>query len=102
MIFVIATSVLKEGCREQFINLTKENYAKVHAEEGCISYTLTSDCDSGMEKQKKFGENTVVFVECWESLDALKKHLAAPHMKAFGAAAAELRVSSELRIVQPV
>ena len=100
MIYVIATTVLKEGCREKFIELAKANLANVRAEKGCISYVLNDDCETDLPAAKRPG--TLTFVECWESLDALKAHLAAPHMKAFAAAAKDLRTGSELRVVTPV
>ena len=100
MIYVIATSEVKEGCREKFIELTKANLATVRAEKGCIFYGLNEDCATDLPSVKK--PNTLTFVECWENLDALKAHLASPHMKAFGASVKELRIGSELRIVTPV
>ncbi len=102
MIYVIATSVLKEGCRRQFIELAVANYANVLAEKGCISYVLNEDCPSGLASQSRLGPDTLVFVECWESLEALKAHLASPHMARFMAAAKDMRISSELRVVAPV
>ena len=102
MIIVLARNFLKPGCRDAFIRLYQENLPNVLAEKGCIQYQLTQNADSGLAKQTPIGENTLIFVECWESIEALHAHLAAPHMKAFAAAASELRESSELRIVTPV
>ena len=102
MIYVIATSTLKEGCKDEFVKLALANYKNVHAEAGCISYLLNEDCATGMPNQPALRENCVTFVECWESIDALKAHLAAPHMKAFAAAVKDLRTGSELRVVTPV
>lgn len=101
MIFVISVSQLKAGCKDEFVKIAKANYDKVHAENGCITYVLNEDCPTGLAKQGALRENVVTFIECWESVDALKAHLAAPHMKAFGEAVAPLRESSELRIVTP-
>lgn len=102
MIFVVAVSNLKEGCRDEFVRLALANYANVHAEDGCISYLLNEDCPTGIPAQPELRKNTVTFVECWESVEHLKAHLAAPHMKDFMAAVKDLRVSSELRILTPV
>lgn len=99
MIFVIATSVLKPGCRAAFIEAVKANYEKVHAEEGCISYTLTGDFDSGFSAQEFCGKDTLVFVECWQSIDHLKAHLAAPHMADFKEKVKDMRISSSLKIL---
>jgi quinol monooxygenase YgiN len=102
MIFVIATSELKEGFRNEFIEIVKNNIPKVHAEAGCISYTLTGDFESGFDAQVKTGENVVTFVECWESIDHLKAHLAAPHMQEFKEKVKDMRISSSLKILTPV
>ena len=99
MIFVIAVSTLKESCRAEFIRLAKANIPTVRAEEGCISYELTEDDDSGFSPVDK---NVLTFVECWESPEHLRKHLAAPHMKAFCEKVKDLRVSSSLRVITPV
>ena len=101
MIFVIATSVLKDGCKEEFIRITKDNLPNVLAEEGCISYVLNEDFPSGLAAQGEISSNTLTFVECWESIDHLKKHLQAPHMKVFMEKVRPLRESSSLKIVVP-
>ena len=102
MIYVIAVSHLKKGCKAEFVKLVKANYENVHAEAGCISYWLNEDCPTGLPNQPELREDCVTFVECWESVEHLKAHLAAPHMKAFAAAVKPLRESSELRILTPV
>ena len=100
MIYVVATSELKEGCREKFIEIAKANIPNVLAEEGCIFYVLNTDAATGIAAQKS-SPTATTFVECWESLDHLKKHLAAPHMAVFMKKVADMRVSSTLQIVEP-
>ena len=102
MIFVIATSELEDNCREKFIQIVKENIPLVLAEDGCISYTLTGDYESGIPAQSFTGKNTVTFVECWESVEHLKAHLAAPHMDAFREKVQGMRKSSSLKVLSPV
>ena len=102
MIYVIAVSELKPGCRDEFIAAVKDNLAKVRAEDGCISYTLTGDFDSGFDAQLKSGENVLTFVECWESIDHLKNHLNAPHMQQFKEKVKDMRKSSSLKILSAV
>ena len=101
MIFVIAVSELKEGTKDEFIRIAKENLPNVLAEEGCISYVLNEDFPSGLAAQKEVRENVLTFVECWVSIDHLKKHLQAPHMKEFMDKVRDLRISSSLQIVSP-
>ena len=102
MIFVIATSELKPEYKADFIEAVKANIPKVHAEAGCISYELAGDVESGLAPQVKCGDNVLTFVECWESLDHLKAHLAAPHMAEFKEKVKDMRVSSSLKILSPV
>lgn len=79
MITVLASINVKEGGLAEFLEIFKENVPNVCAEEGCISYEPMIDIDSKLPPQV-LNENIVTIVEQWESLDALKKHLAAPHM----------------------
>ena len=102
MIYVVATSELKEGCREKFIEIAKANIPNVLAEEGCIMYQLNGNFDSGLPAQKDLDPNALTFVECWESMEALQNHLAAPHMKAFMEKVGGLRTGKTLKIVTPV
>lgn len=101
MIFVIAESVIKNGCREEFIRIAKANIPTVRAEEGCISYDLNEDCKEGPAAQNA-RTNVLTFVECWESPAHLQKHLQAPHMKAFVEKVRGLREGSALKVVTPV
>ena len=101
MIYVIAESVLKPGCREEFIRLAKANIPTVRAEKGCISYDLNADCTEGPAAANAKA-NVLTFVECWESLEALQAHLAAPHMKAFVEKVRPLREGNSLKVVTPV
>lgn len=102
MIYVIATSELNPGYREKFIEIVKENIPLVRAEAGCISYTLTGDYESGLSAQRKAGSDVVIFVECWESMEHLKAHLAAPHMNTFREKVTGMRKSSSLQVLTEV
>ena len=102
MIYVVATSELKEGCREQFIEIAKANVPNVLAEEGCIMYQLNENFDSGLPAQNDLDPNTLTFVECWESQAHLDAHLATPHMARFRDQVTPLRISTKLQILQSV
>jgi quinol monooxygenase YgiN len=82
MIHVIATVRVKEGRRDDFINLLKSTAGLVRTEKGCIRYIATVDIASGLPPQV-LDANVVTLIEQWESLEALRNHLATPHMKAF-------------------
>ncbi|MBI5094883.1 MAG: antibiotic biosynthesis monooxygenase [Candidatus Hydrogenedentes bacterium] len=83
MIHVIATITVKPGKRAEFLAVFNGNVPNVLAESGCLFYQPTVDADSGIHIQGALRENTVTVVEQWQSLDHLRAHLAAPHMRAY-------------------
>ena len=100
MIFVIATSKLKPGCKAEFIAAAKANYENVRAEEGCVFYHLNEATDAGIDAPVDPDE--CIYVECWESAEHLQKHLQQPHLKACIDKVKDLRISSGLKVVKPV
>lgn len=75
MIYVVATLTIKPETRAELIEGAKVCIAETRKEAGCIAYDLH---ESVTDPTK------VVFVEQWESADALEPHRKAEHMKAFG------------------
>ena len=59
------------------------------------------DADPALPAQTKYGPDTFVVIEKWESLDALKAHAVAPHMQAYGAKTKELLASRVIHILSP-
>jgi len=100
MIHVIANIDVKPGQRDAFLDIFRANVPAVRAEDGCIAYTPTVDLDSGIPVQV-VRENVVTVVEAWESLDALRAHLAAPHMKAYKEATKDMTVGVTLQVTEP-
>ena len=82
MIHVIASIYIKEGGVAEFVEIFKANVPAVLAEKGCIEYAPTVDVATGLPPQE-VNDNVVTIIEKWESVDALKAHLAAPHMVAY-------------------
>lgn len=81
MIHVLAIITAKPGQRSALLQAFKAIVPTVHAEAGCIEYGPVIDAEGA---DPAFGPDTFVVVEKWESLDALKAHSVAPHMKAYG------------------
>ena len=79
MVSVLASIQIKEGQRAEFLEIFNANVPKVRQESGCIEYFPAIDIDSGLTVQL-LDENTVTVIERWQSLEALKAHLATPHM----------------------
>ena len=101
MIHVIAVITAKPGKREEVLGHFRANVPNVRAERGCIEYGAAVDADPALPVQTKYGPDTFVVVEKWESMDALKAHAAAPHMAAYGAKTKELLASRVIHILSP-
>lgn len=83
MIHVIAAITVKAGHKAQVIAAMKDNLAAVTAEAGCITYSPSLDVETDLPAQTPVRENVITIVEAWASEDALKAHLATPHMVAY-------------------
>ena len=98
MIHVIAIITAKPGKRDEVLKNFKDNVPAVHAEKGCIEYGATVDIDGG--PFAKFGPDTFVVVEKWESMDDLKAHGASEHMKAYAAKNKDLLADRAVHVLQ--
>jgi quinol monooxygenase YgiN len=101
MIHVIATVELVEGKRDAFLDEFRKIVPLVRAEAGCLEYGAAVDVPTGIPVQGEPRENVVVIVEKWESVEALKAHLQAPHMVAYRPKVKEFVVVTKLQILQP-
>lgn len=101
MIHVIATIEVAPGRREDFLREFRANVPNVLAEDGCLHYEPTVDGRTDIAAQVAARPNVVVVVEQWASVEALKKHLVAPHMVAFRSQVRELVGSVSLQILEP-
>ena len=82
MIHVVAIISTKPGMRDAVLQEFRANMPAVHAEQGCIEYGPAVDAEGFGGFQTKFGPDTFVVIEKWESAEALKAHAASPHMAA--------------------
>ena len=82
MINVIASIHVKAGKVSEFLEIFKSNVQRVTEERGCIEYFPAVDIDADLPPQS-LDENVVTVIEKWESLEALRVHLIAPHMLAY-------------------
>lgn len=102
MVHVLADVKLHPGKRDAFLDEFRRLVPQVRAEQGCIEYGPTIDLKTDIPVQALAGEDVVVIVEKWESLDALKAHLAAPHMTAYRERVKPFVASVRLHIMQSV
>ena len=101
MIHVIAIITAKPGQRDSILAHARANLAAVRAEKGCIEYGQAFDADPALPMQAKLGPDSFMVVEKWESMDALKAHAAAPHMKDYAGKTRDLIASRAIHILQP-
>lgn len=75
MIIVQAKAIPKdESSREKIIEFAQDLIEGTRKEEGNISYTLLSNLE----------DDTLLFVEIWQSMEALQQHFQEDHFINFG------------------
>lgn len=102
MLSVIAEIEIADGKREEFLAEFRKVVPLVLAENGCVEYGPTLDAVTDISAQIPIRENIVTIVEKWESVDALKAHLVAPHMTEYRVRVKSFVVGSVLRILDAV
>ena len=88
-ILVLAKVEPKEGCLDSIVELADELIFETLQEEGNIDYQLLKSID----------EKTLTFVEKWESLEALKKHMGSPHFLNFGEESGEFVENMTIQVI---
>ena len=101
MVHVLAVITAKPGRRDEILAAFRANVPAVHAEDGCIEYGATIDTEDVGALQTPFGDDTFVAVEKWESLAALKAHIAAPHMAAYGVKTKDMVANRIIHVLSP-
>jgi len=101
MIHVIAVITAKPGKRDAILQAFRANCPAVRAEKGCIEYGAAVDAENALPIQTRWGPDSFLVIEKWESMDALKAHAAAPHMGAYGARTKEMIASRVIHILTP-
>ncbi len=99
MVTVIASISVKPGHVPAFLEIFKSNVPRVRAEAGCIEYCPTVDLPADLPPQKLDG-NVVTVVEKWDSLEALRDHLKAPHMASYRERVKDLVQGVSLKVLQ--
>ena len=81
MIIVLGSITAAEGRVAEALALSREHVARSRAEPGCVSHAVHPDSEN---------PSRLVFVEQWESREALWEHFKVPASRAFGKALAGL------------
>ena len=99
MIHVIASIKIRKENLMDFIEIFEANVPNVLAEKGCLEYAPTVDIETGFPTQV-IEANMVTIVEKWDSLEALKAHLATPHMKDYRRKVKDMVADLSLKVLQ--
>ena len=99
MINVIASIRVKSGMLSEFLEIFKSNVPSVRDESGCIEYFPAVDIDADLPPQG-LDENVVTIIEKWESPEALRDHLVAPHMLAYKEKVKDMVEDVSLKVLQ--
>jgi len=100
MLHILVTMMIKEGRMQEFLAVCEELRPQVLQEKGCLAYDYTREVPSPLGIQEPLEPNRITLIERWESLDALKAHMEAPHMKKAAARLKDLRASVTARVLE--
>ncbi len=99
MVHVIASVQVKQGRVNEFLEIFKANVPLVRAEKGCIQYVPTVDVGADLPPQI-MNKNAVTIIEAWETLEALRNHLDAPHMLTYREKVSSIVENVSLKVLQ--
>ncbi len=99
MIHVLAFITAKPGMRGAILEAFHANIPAVKAEAGCIEYGPAIDAPTGTPN--KYGDDTFVVIEKWESPAHLKAHAESAHMAAYAAKTREMIASRVIHLLAP-
>jgi quinol monooxygenase YgiN len=99
MIRVVAVITAHPGRREEILTAFRANVPNVRAEKGCIEYASHIDAAEIGPFQAAFGPDTFVVLETWESPQALRDHIATPHMKSYGQKTKDLIANRAIHVL---
>lgn len=88
-VLVLAKIEPKEGCQDSIIEVADDLIYESLLEEGNIDYQLLKPIEG----------DSLTFVEKWESLDALKRHMASPHFLNFGEESGEFVENMTIQVI---
>jgi len=101
MIHVLAIITAKPGMRARILEAYRANVDTVRAEAGCLAYEAVVDVQEAAPGFAQFGADSFVVVEKWASMDALRAHAVAPHMKAYASQVKDLTASRAIHVLEP-
>ena len=103
MIRVVAVITANPGRRDELLAAFRANVPNVHAEKGCIEYAGHIDAATRRPVSDRLSGRTVSsFSNSWESPEALRAHVAAPHMKTYSEKTKDLVAKRTIHILSAI
>jgi quinol monooxygenase YgiN len=102
MIRTVVIITAKPGLRDELLAAFKANAPTVREEKGCVEYVAHVDAPEVGPFQAKLGPDSFIIIESWESPEALKAHVGAPHMAAYAAKTKDLYASRAIHVLTAV
>jgi quinol monooxygenase YgiN len=99
VIHVLAIITTKPGKRAEVLELFHANIPAVLAEAGCLEYGPAVDADGLGDA--RFGPDTFVVVEKWQSPETLGAHARSAHMAAYAAKTKDMIASRTVHVLRP-
>ena len=102
MINIVAHITAKPGKRAEILAAFRTYLPTVLAEEGCIEYAPLVDTEGISRKvQTPLGADTLMVIEKWSNLEALRAHGAATSTATFTARIDDLAVTRTIHVLSP-
>ena len=101
MIHVIATIETAPDRRDEFLAAFAELVPDVRAEPGCIEYGPAVDLATSIGDEPAARDHVVTVIEKWASVEALRKHLEAPHVIRYRRAVKDMVLGVSIRVLEP-
>jgi quinol monooxygenase YgiN len=101
MIHVLAQVETTPGHRDEFFAEFAKVAPLVRQESGCIEYGAAIDMPTDIPVQNFLGDNAVLIIEKWESVEHLQAHLVAPHMSEYRIRVRPYVQGVTLRVLEP-
>ena len=101
MIHVLTVITAKPGMRARILEACRANVEAVRAEAGCLAYEAVVDVQEAAPGFAQFGADSFVVVEQWASMQALRAHAVAPHMKAYASQVKDLTAGRAIHVLEP-
>ncbi len=100
MIHVLAMITAHPGMRDRILAAYRDNVAAVRAEAGCVQYEAVVDAAGAAPGMARFGDDSFVVVERWESMATLQAHAVAPHMKSYALKVKEWTANRAIHVLE--